>query len=150
MLGRALPLLALLHIGCNASYGTQPDQAEATKIVWVQQYGVIGHDPPAVQWIGQAVLNCYDNKGWTVEVGDAGTPLCLAGLFHGDDWLAQVAWPPRNELFSTTAFAHELCHALMWLQSDGLDPDPDHTGPCFEPNGGYMQIANAALAAAGL
>lgn len=148
---RLLVLLLLLLSACNTGYGTQPNQAEATRVVWVQTYGVTGHPPPAVQWIEGPQLDCYDNMGWyEAGAGDGGAPLCVAGLFFNNDWFAQVAWPAGNETFSTTAFAHELCHAFSWLQSGGTNADPTHIGPCFQPNGGYVQVANEALEAEGL
>jgi hypothetical protein len=152
---RWLPALALLLAACGPpSYSQMPDQAAATNLVWVQQYGITGHAPPAVAWVTGGQLNCANGQAWMATAGaaDGGAPIveCVAGLFDYSDWLAQVAWPAGNELFSATGFAHELCHALEGLQSNGADHDYAHTGPCFQPNGGYVATANAALAAEGL
>ena len=115
-------------------------------VVWIQQYGMGTILPPAVMWIDPAQLNCGDGRGWFV-LPSVSPFLCVSGLYYQTLNQAYVAWPEGTQNISDTSFAHELCHA--WSRLALGDGDGDHIGSCYKV-GGYVQIANEALARVGL
>jgi hypothetical protein len=94
--------------------------------------------PPEVIWVQPADLNCGNATGY---LGDDG--VCYAGMFGG--WTARVSLPAGATIAGDGILAHELCHAIVSVDSG--DGDPDHTGVCFQ-SGGWVEQANAAIAAA--
>jgi hypothetical protein len=123
-----------------------PNQAAAMTFVWNEQYGMTVA-PPAIEWVTGQALNCgANNAGWVSHAYSP--PLCVAGLSNWEPFDALVAWPPGAE-FSTTAFAHELCHLRDGVLTNGQDLDSNHTGECFV-SGGLVEKADAALAEVGL
>jgi len=123
-----------------------PDQSSAVTLVWSEQYGMTV-PPPPIEWVTGGGLNCgMNDAGWMSF--DFTPPLCVAGESTWDPFNAEVAWP-AGSVFSTTALAHELCHLRDGVLTNGQDLDSNHTGECFV-EGGLVQQANEALAAAGL
>lgn len=142
---RALALLFVLLGACQgppAPY-ERPDQAEATEIVWRQQYAQTRR-PPRVEWVTGDELTCEDGHRFMVP-GQDWEPTCVWGAYWDARNLAQVAdW---GVPISDTAFAHELNHARLWLNFGIWDTS--HADPSFAP-GGEVERANRALKEAGL
>ncbi len=148
----------------------KPGQAEATEIVWRQQYEMGDIAPPTIVWMEGARLDCGKgraedgrllggweanqkhlankiNHGWfepdAAEGG--GFPPCVSGAFDPATYTIQLAWPPGTVRFSTISFAHELAHA----RSFRLMGYANHQGFDFAPKGRVYQ-ADRALRRAGL
>lgn len=139
---KLLLLAALLISACGAPsepLARKDHQDEATRIVWNEIFHEEG-PPPDIEWLEGDILNCGNGRGWMADHE------CYGGMFWFNRWFAQVAWF-EGARFSTTAFAHELCHAHNNTLSG--DDDGDHNGPCYVP-GGLVDIASDRLFDEGL
>lgn len=131
-------LAALLLAGCLPPGSSVPKegQREAMQIVWVDEYQRF--DPaPTVIWVGEADQNCIDpasGKGGFTWLGS-----CHEGLTI-DPFQSRVSWHD-GDVFSATAFAHELWHVVD--ARHGVF-DTHHTGPAWGPTGA-VAIANESL-----
>lgn len=131
--------------GDNVDLAVRPREQEAIAFVWHQQYGMTT-PAPTVAWVEAADLTCVSSdcrlgQCFATELG------CRAGLSWPTTTVMQVAWPEGTTGIHQTLAGHEACH-LRSLALTG-DGDADHRGPCFAP-GGYVDQANAALAAKGM
>ena len=139
-------LILIFAFSCRIDLPTKSGQERAINVVWIQQFGMVDLPPPIVMWINPAQLDCGDGQGWAV-LPSVNPMECVSGLFYGQFNQAFVAWPDGTQNISDTSLAHELCHAWSWYHLG--NEDGDHTGSCFKV-GGYVQIANEALALVGL
>lgn len=134
-------LLVMMLTGCVKRI---PHQEHATALVW-DLYGG-SRKPPDVEWIEPSVLDCADGRGfyraqvsWERIVGAPRE--CVLGVFWEDTYKAQVAHRP-NFKFSTSAFAHELYHAILFAEYGS--GDPDHAAVGWRP-GGLVEQAESLL-----
>lgn len=149
---KRLVLILILMFGCGSEIANPDDyfklnhQEEATTIVWYDVFHATVH-PPAIRWVegGLDVLNCSNGRGW-IHTYHNNPPICVGGLYLSETNLAEVAWYSGAK-FSTTAFAHELCHSWDYVinRYDGYEHNP----PCFGP-GGMVEQADAKLRDQGL
>ncbi len=122
-----------------------PQQELATSLVW-DFYGG-SRRPPEVEWIEPGVLDCGDGlRGFyraQIRLERVlGSPReCVLGVFWEDSYKAQVAHPV-NFKFHTSAFAHELYHAILF-NAYGTG-DPSHTIDGWKP-GGLVNQAESLL-----
>ena len=124
-------LAALVAAGCGGRSPMAPEaEARALEIVWTQAFAAT-ETPPIVEWR-------EDDCGGDVA-GVRYQARCYSGLYLRDD-RALVAW---RESFFSSAYAHELMHALQWYR--GVE-DPEHERPEWQA----VDAANATLAARGL
>lgn len=102
-----------------------PNQDKAIELVWHSVYQETDN-PPEIHWVEN--LNCYDMRGYfegrsPTAVADSGK--CVAGTYWSDwNWIDLAH---HSDVFSETAFSHELLHAhLKHLSGSG---DGGHTRP---------------------
>jgi len=150
----ALMGVLLFVAACGAQpYPEQASQDEAERIVWHQVYKMKGYALPRIEWMLQPQLDCGDGVAFTVQIpfrderGRYGTrPRCVYGIYWPHLHKTQIAWQD-GATYSSTAFAHELYHAMLaWRR---VPDNGDHSQPGFQP-GGEVSQAIEALRAAGL
>lgn len=158
-----------------AASPAKPGQADALRVVWLQQYEMGGIEPPTIVWMEGNRLDCGKgraedgrlvggreangggrygksragriNHGWIEpDAADGGGfPPCVSGAFDPATFTIQLSWPPGTARFSTTSFAHELAHARTFR----LMGYANHQGFDFAPRGRVYR-ADAALRKSGL
>ena len=116
-------LLAALLIGCgNAKL---PNQDQAIRSVWYEVYQETD-DPPAIYWVD--TLNCHNQEAYyqgRIPGSVSNSGLCIAGAYWSFQHWIDLAH--NSDIFSETAFSHELLHAHLYhLNGSG---DGGHTLP---------------------
>jgi len=142
-------MLIALVFACNGCAGreydlefiSQPDQDLAQHIVWDLAFGndkvvPVKYIPPLVQW--RYNDSCDGHDGWEHN------GFCILGYYAPDRQYAEVEWLGK---FSSSPYAHELCHA--WKLYTAHDMDQGHLSDCYE-QGGLVDLANALLQQKGL
>lgn len=134
-------VLALALVACASIERDQRDpdreiEAQAIDIVWRDAFGMISA-PPAIDWWHERCPEHPSDLRAAVVLD--GT--CYSGLFWPSRFSIDIAW---RGSFSSSAFAHEMMHAKMWL--DGEPPDVDHESLSWS----LAEAANEALDLEGL
>ena len=124
-------LLSILVAGCaergEAWTGAEtvlPNQEAAVSAVWHSAYGR-QDTPPTVLWHSDAPCGngAWAHPGWQLDGG------CVTGAFF-QDWHIELE---AAERVGKAPLAHELCHALKYIETG--DSDPRHLSDCFTTDG---------------
>ena len=140
-----LALHACALAGCYESLPGEvyelPDQAEATRSIWVDSYGMGETPPPTVRWVTGDELDPACPMFLDDWIGFRTSRGCLDGDTNPDEGIA-VAWQPGRAL-SWTSLAHELYH---WRQLKRGEDWHAHPSEVYG-RGGVMDQANEAVRA---
>jgi hypothetical protein len=116
-------ILLLFLVGCGNV--ALPNQDKAIQLVWHEVFQE-ADSPPDIYWV--ETLNCHDMEGYfqgraPTAVVESGK--CVAGAYWPDwNWIDLAH---NSDVFSETAFTHELLHAhLRHLFGSG---DGEHSRP---------------------
>ena len=153
LLGAALSLGVMLS-GCGGdeppgpaiSTEPRPSQEQATTLVWAAHYGMIPAQLPTIGWVDPDAVQPNRCEEGAVELRGG----CVFGYTYTSRspvvvTVTVIARP--GVPFSSTALAHELWHARLFI--DFGDPDTHHLDPGFYP-GAAVDWANQALRNQGL
>lgn len=155
----------LLLVGCgDFATPTDAEWSEAHRMVWQDFYGrpdplpkliLIRPEQPGldsyefeyvqVDPASPSPLNCAGGNGW--HAPEAGGQCALGVMLASQNGLAIGIAAPPGLAISSSALAHELWHAVLWIDSI---PDPDdHSNPGFR-HGGAVERAEQTLRRMGL
>ncbi len=140
---KILPLVALLFsLGCgmdvdySAVVDPLPDTDKALVIIQAR-YEIT--TLPQIYWYGGKKLTCSNGHGWIADNGD-----CVLGTYSAG--VALVSDFGRTFPISSTGLMHEVYHYALDVR--GLDIDPSHAGPGWQP-GGEVWLATQDLVRVG-
>lgn len=135
--------LFVLAVGCTPPddaydcWHGKASQCKAEQIVWGEQYGMMGHDPPDIEWVSG--VQCPYNENFKHAI--IFNWHCIDGVFYSVPYYAVIVW---HDSFSNTSYAHEMLHAA--LQHRYGDDDSNHSRIEWK----QVDIVNQQLALTGL
>lgn len=138
---RATAMVAALALGSGCYYSTEdssgaaPAAAEAT--AWAS-FG-LGGDPPPVEYVSGAALDCDDGTGFSYWMPAQRMYWCLRGVTETTGVVRVALVPDRRQVVDT--LCHEFTHEFLW-RSTG-DSDFYHLNAAWSAGGAHERCDQA-------